>query len=223
MSAMQQHTQPSIDGPTSPLADHLSSLKLVEARSLRGEKMRLRLLEAAKTCFSRLGYENCTVDDIAREAGASRPSFYVYFQTKAAAAEALADSVGIFILKDLEALASLGRDATVEDLTQWVRGRFATTAEQAEYMRIFRHVAAAEPTFPARTRARYDAQFGKLGKAFPAFARAAADPAGGDALKAHLLLSRLDQVCMDLIAGWDADERMLSDLLARELSDFLQS
>ncbi|OCC25244.1 hypothetical protein MB02_00740 [Croceicoccus estronivorus] len=208
---------------TAPLADHLSSLRLVDARSLRGEKMRLRILEAAKTTFSRLGYEAVTVDDIAREAGISRPSFYVYFPSKFSAAEALADTVGIFILKDFDDLAALGPEASEADLAEWVQRRFSVMLEQGEYMRIFRHVAAAEPSFSARTRARYAAEFARLGIVYPAFRRAAASPDGEDALRAHMLLSQLDQISMDLIAGWAADSRTIARILASQLAQFLNS
>jgi len=214
--ALEEHLTP-------PLADHLSSLRLVDARSLRSEKMRLRILEAAKTTFSRLGYEAVTVDDIAREAGISRPSFYVYFPTKFSAAEALADTVGIFILKDFDDLAMLGPEPRQTDLTDWVLHRFNVMMEQSEYMRIFRHVAAAEPSFSARTRDRYTAEFKRLGSVYPAFRRAAAYPEGKDALRAQLLLSQLDQISMDLIAGWTADKEAVAHIFADQLAHFLNS
>ncbi|GAD49423.1 putative TetR family transcriptional regulator [Caenibius tardaugens NBRC 16725] len=208
---------------TTPLTDHLASLKLIDARSLRGETTRLRILEAAKNTFTRLGYELTTVDDIAKEAGISRPGFYVYFPTRFSAAEALAEYVGVFILKDFDALAALGPHPAQEDLAIWVLRRFAVMIEQHEYMRIFRHVVAVEPSFAARTRARYAEAFYRLAPVYPAFARAADAPDGEDAVRAHMLLSQLDQLSMDLIAGWRADPETIAAIFAGELARFLNS
>lgn len=210
-----------VSSPSTPLADHLAAVRLVEARSLRGEQTRIRILEAAMAVFSRLGYELTSVDDIAREAGISRPGFYAYFPNKFSATEALADCVGIFILKDLEDLAALGPELTTAGLAAWVERRLATTAQHADYMRIFRHVAAVEPAFAARTRARYAAEFPRLGRTFPVFARAASDPAGSDALLAQLYLAQLDQICVDLIMGWDVDRGEIARLFAARFREFL--
>ncbi|MEO0592630.1 MAG: TetR/AcrR family transcriptional regulator [Myxococcota bacterium] len=40
------------------------------------------ILEAAFACFSELGYERTTLDDLARRAGVSKPLIYKYFECK---------------------------------------------------------------------------------------------------------------------------------------------
>src|SRR5882757_3429256 len=46
------------------------------------EDARRRLVEAAERCVSRHGIEKTTMEDIAREAGISRPSVYRYFSDR---------------------------------------------------------------------------------------------------------------------------------------------
>ena len=43
---------------------------------------RRRLMEAAQQVFAAKGYPDTRVDDIARQAGASRATFYLHFKTK---------------------------------------------------------------------------------------------------------------------------------------------
>jgi AcrR family transcriptional regulator len=49
----------------------------------------LRLLEAARCVFDRRGWNDATVDDIVRETGVSRGTFYLYFHNKRDIFEAL--------------------------------------------------------------------------------------------------------------------------------------
>lgn len=43
---------------------------------------RTHILTAALTCFARTGYHQTTIDDISREAGLSKGSIYVHFESK---------------------------------------------------------------------------------------------------------------------------------------------
>lgn len=199
----------------------LSVSAIAEPRGGRGEQTRVRILEAAKAVFAETGYELASIDDVARAAGVSRPTFYVYFPNKFAAAEALADCFSVFVLKDIEKLATLGGDASAAVLTEWVERRFAVTARHADYVKIFRHVRAVEPGFGEKTRARYAVAFRELALDFPAFARAARDPAGMAALRAQLLFAQLDQICGDLVMGWQTDRPRLAALFAAQFHAFL--
>lgn len=55
--------------------------------------IRTRLVEAARTQFSRFGYRKASVEDMARAAGISKGSFYLFFESKAAAFMAAAEAV----------------------------------------------------------------------------------------------------------------------------------
>jgi AcrR family transcriptional regulator len=64
---------------------------------------RARLLEAARTVFSRYGYKRASMADIAAEAGVSRPALYLWFRSKQDVLRSLAEQ-----LRDL---ALAGADA----------------------------------------------------------------------------------------------------------------
>lgn len=48
----------------------------------RAEETRLRILAAARTCFSRYGYNGASVSDICSEAGVTKGAFYYHFDSK---------------------------------------------------------------------------------------------------------------------------------------------
>jgi len=43
---------------------------------------RAQIIEAALTCFTRKGYNNTTMDDVAAESGLSKGTLYWYFESK---------------------------------------------------------------------------------------------------------------------------------------------
>jgi AcrR family transcriptional regulator len=78
------------------------------------EERRAQIIEAALACFSRRGYNNTTMDDIAAESGLSKGSLYWYFESKddlfeSAIRSFFDDSLG------REALAALGGCRTASD------------------------------------------------------------------------------------------------------------
>ena len=64
-----------------------------DGRSTRAERRRAqtqaRILDAARTCFAAKGYHHTSVDDIIRNAGVARGTFYLYFEAKRAVLSAL--------------------------------------------------------------------------------------------------------------------------------------
>jgi AcrR family transcriptional regulator len=54
---------------------------------------RKRVLDAAKTVFARYGFRKASMEDIAREAGVSRPALYQWFSGKKAVFQVLAEAI----------------------------------------------------------------------------------------------------------------------------------
>lgn len=84
-----------------------------------------RILDAAKTCFVRTGFDRTTMQDIAREAAMSSPNIYRYFESKEALVLGLAERDGqqrsAFILEPL-AKPGAGIDALVEVFERYFAG-----------------------------------------------------------------------------------------------------
>ncbi len=56
--------------------------KAVPAATIEGDPHRALVLDAADTVFARLGFRNCSLDDIARAAGVSRACLALHFASK---------------------------------------------------------------------------------------------------------------------------------------------
>lgn len=54
----------------------------VERATPRGQQTRRQIVEAAQRVFARAGYLDAGIEDIVKEAGVSRGSFYTYFESK---------------------------------------------------------------------------------------------------------------------------------------------
>jgi len=48
------------------------------------EKIRVKLLEAGRSCFLRYGLKKTTIEDVVRPAGIAKSSFYLFFESKEA-------------------------------------------------------------------------------------------------------------------------------------------
>ena len=66
--------------------------KKLTKRELQAIETRKKIFETAKNLFSKYGYEAVSIDDIVREAGVARGSFYVYFLSK--------EDLSVYILFD---------------------------------------------------------------------------------------------------------------------------
>lgn len=87
-------------------------LEAVQPRSLRRDKQVQRILEAAKACFVRAGFQGASMQQICAEAGMSPGALYRYFPSKEAIVEAIAVADRS---KDAEFLSLIEDGATVLD------------------------------------------------------------------------------------------------------------
>lgn len=152
------------------------------ARALRAEKgheTRGLLLDAAARAFSRLGYARTTIADITAEAAVSRPTFYVYFASKAEAFREVAMRVRDEFLAahevtdvDVTDPRALGRASS--------RAFLAAHAANADLLTVIEHQAISHVEIrslwdeiqqrPMRRLAQYLARLTEEGQADPAAA-----------------------------------------------------
>lgn len=85
--------------------------------SERDAKRRREILDAAQTCFLRFGFSKTSLDDIAREAGLSRPLLYRKYPNKEAIFGALYDRTFRGQL-DKAAVVAAGRGSVAAKLRQ---------------------------------------------------------------------------------------------------------
>jgi AcrR family transcriptional regulator len=84
----------------------------------RGERTRLRLLDAGAAVLPSRGYHDARVDDIVAAAGVSHGTFYRYFDNKDDFFRALAEAAAS---RMIDLLDELRLDATPDDLRAWLR------------------------------------------------------------------------------------------------------
>jgi AcrR family transcriptional regulator len=77
------------------------------------EERRQQILDAATKVFSRKGFDDARMDDIAEQAGLSKGTLYWYFKSKADLVYAIIDRIFQHGFQQAEALA--GSDATASD------------------------------------------------------------------------------------------------------------
>ncbi len=122
----------------------------VGPRTSRGERTRLRLLDATREAVAERGYVAARVEDIVALAGVSHGTFYTYFENKAAALDALIDTTA----EQLQAVVDEPWDgpdgaATIEA----VIGRFvAVFAAHAVVVRAWLEASAHDAHFAERLR-----------------------------------------------------------------------
>jgi AcrR family transcriptional regulator len=107
----------------------------------------IRLLEAGRAVFDRRGWNAATVDDIIREAGVSRGTFYLYFQNKRDIFEALIKRV---IDELYERAAPTHTDLDIFSRLELGNRAFLDVWERhGDLMRNMLQLAAIDPHFTA--------------------------------------------------------------------------
>ena len=99
------------------------------SRSARHGNRRDELVEAAAAVFARNGVAATTVDDVVREAGVAKGTFYLYFTTKDEVVTAVADRLVVVVGAAMErSLAAVGRSAA--DRLQGIALAMTTVGER---------------------------------------------------------------------------------------------
>jgi AcrR family transcriptional regulator len=103
------------------------------------------LVDAALEVFTDVGYASATIEDIARVAGTSRPTFYQYFNSKADVALSLLDLLRQRFDQVFEPLFGLS-SPTEADLRSWVERAVATWYPLSAEASVIEQAMAVEPT-----------------------------------------------------------------------------
>lgn len=103
--------------------------------TLRGEALKLKVLDTALELFSERGYFNTSIHDIRREAGVSIGAIYHHFQNK----ETLAKSLYVALLTQMdEAIeeACFNKEGCLEKCSAIIEKMFSLTLEQPKHMQF---------------------------------------------------------------------------------------
>ena len=130
---------------------------------------RERLLGAAADAFCRAGYFAVSVEDIVKQAGVSRMTFYRHFNGKAALAlDLFRHNVELGLPRFVSiAAADFGDRATVE---RWIGSLFDADRRSGQLLRVFIQANAGEPDFTNSAQELIGNLIAELGKGIPAFA-----------------------------------------------------
>jgi AcrR family transcriptional regulator len=106
-------------------------------RERKKQAARERILETCGRLFRTRGFDETTVDEIAREVEISRQTFFNYFPSK----EAVLTELGLAWLRAQGELASRGRrrghpESTREGLRRAILGQLAAIEKDREFMRL---------------------------------------------------------------------------------------
>ncbi|MEE2059127.1 TetR/AcrR family transcriptional regulator [Rhodococcus artemisiae] len=110
----------------------------------RGHRRRQEILEAARTVFERDGYLEVNVDDIVREAGIARGSFYTYFTSKIDAFQALENEMRDKIYEAVTFRTPESGEAPVEDLREANRRYIELYRANAAFYALVEQVAGVD-------------------------------------------------------------------------------
>jgi AcrR family transcriptional regulator len=119
------------------------------ARSLRKEQTRARIEQAALELFRRRGFEQVTVEDLARAAQVSPATFYRHFGTKEEVVFAYREP---FIAALRDAVASIGDDVPRQEHLPRILAAFTSWLEsQHELLALQGELVMGQPALLQRT------------------------------------------------------------------------
>jgi AcrR family transcriptional regulator len=128
------------------------SVAAVPLREQQRAYTRSKLLESARQVFVTRGFPDATVDDIVREAGASRATFYLHFRSKTDVAAALVDEGTPFAVAQYRTLDKLlcdGGPRLREQLHEWLSKWLDIWTESAGAWHALQAASTLEPELEA--------------------------------------------------------------------------
>ncbi|MEM6554442.1 MAG: TetR/AcrR family transcriptional regulator [Pseudomonadota bacterium] len=116
-------------------------------REQQKEAKRLALVDAALAVFSRVGFAAAKIDDVAEEAGVSKGTVYLYFDSKEQLFEGMVKSKMSPMLNNVAGLAIDPDQSATDRLKQHLRF-FYTKVLDTDRRQIMRLIMSEGPNFP---------------------------------------------------------------------------
>ncbi|WOR16170.1 TetR/AcrR family transcriptional regulator [Hyphomonas sp. FCG-A18] len=117
-------------------------------REARKEQRRLDIVDAALTVFARDGFALSKMDTVAEQAGISKGTLYLYFDSKEALFEGMVREKMLPTLEKLQSELVATPDASAEDMLRMQMRFFYRNVLNTERRHIMRLIMAEGPQFP---------------------------------------------------------------------------
>ena len=180
-------------------------------RIAQRDSTRRSIVRAAGSCFRRQGFGATTVEDIARAAGTTRTTFYMYFKGKADVVAALSESVRRdthLLLDELETAVASGRG---DDFRAWLSRLFDFWERAGTAMRAEEEAASFHPEVQARRWSSFQNGMDAIARGLEA--GGISDDAGRRA-RGLLAYSQLETIFHRWMrVGWDVDRDQVLEVM----------
>ena len=195
---------------------------LTELQLQQKKESRAKIVAAANALFARCSYISTSIEDIAREAGISRVTFYKHFKNKLEVAIGILDRYASHMIDDYGSLGRY-RDPDTAQIATWIKHILALWRSQRDSMDTLASLVRQDAQIGARRTRAYTRTIARLGDGIPAFAVAASGTNKEAHIRAHLLLIELENLCYELvISEWPVNEDMAVNVLAEHFRDFIE-
>ena len=225
-SAPKRATRPASRRPTAGrkvATDPREHKERLTKRDERRDTTRARIMEAALAEFLEHSYAGTAVDAIAKRAGASRATYYRYFDSKLAVAQAIFEEELPNALSMWKRFAEF-KNPTVADIAGWLDEFVAMLEHKRGLMSLFREFQAIEvKSIPQQWGPR--SRIIEVLAPMPGFRRAHAQEGDGTAhMRAHLLLLTLwEFVYLVAVRGWYGGRAKGIQIVAEQFHRFIES
>lgn len=154
----EKSTKSKVRSKTSEVNRARSKKKATTKTPITKRERREQILLAARNTFAKMGYARATVDDIVREAGVARGTFYLYFGEKRDAFEELIDRFSVRIVDAIVRIVTDDPKRPVADqVLENIRGILGVCLEERVMTKIlFTDAVGADPEFQRKLATFYD-------------------------------------------------------------------
>ncbi|MFE9322534.1 TetR/AcrR family transcriptional regulator [Nocardia sp. NPDC052278] len=187
------------------------------AKQRQKSATREQLMLAARRCVGKQGYARTTIEQIAREAGSSRPNFYLHFSSKADLARAIVEDLR---QRSTALMPIIGPDSLVhETLVHAVRGWIAMYRNEVDAFQLWHEASSIEPGIEAAIESSRSELMQRLFGGIPEWESVDAAARADVVVSTMFLL--LDRVCYAwLVSGWPMQEEHIVDEVVRSWEDY---